>query len=174
MSVTTDYAMALYATGGDQLEIAEELRALAESIHRVPALGVVLRDASAKPEKERLAIIESALHGVSPLLIRLVSTVVAEGNLDMIGEISRRYVQLLRQNAGISDVRIESAHQLDRDEIENILGAHGLDAKKVLLTVSTKPALLGGVRIVINDTEHDLSLGGSLNQLENQLIHGGV
>lgn len=174
MSITTDYAMALYKTGGNRLEIAEELRALAESVHRVPALGVVLRDASAKSQAERAAIIETALTGVSPLLVRLIDTVIGEGNLDMLGEISRRYVQLLRQDAGISDVHIESAHTLSEDEIKSILTSCGLSRESALLTVKTKPSLLGGMRVVINDTERDFSLGGSLKRLENQLIHGGV
>jgi F0F1-type ATP synthase delta subunit len=174
MSITTDYAMALYETGGNRLEIAEELRTLAESVHRVPALGIVLRDASAKPKAERAAIIESALAGVSPLLIRLINTVIGEGNLDMLGEISRRYVQLLRQGAGISDVHIESAHTLSDDEVNGILASCNLSRESALLTVKTKPSHLGGMRVVINDTEHDFSLGGSLNRLENQLIHGGV
>lgn len=163
------YADALRQAAPMPVELLSELRALADAIRRTPGLQVVLVDAGAKDVKTRDAVVKKALNKVSPLLQRFIATLVTERELAQFDAIVRAYAALLRRTDNLVEIAVETPKELSAAELKRLTSMLDLKKRTPLVTQRITPELIGGLRIVVDDVEHDHSIAGALNRLQNQL-----
>ena len=159
------WADAYVATAGKQPEtglgVLEEIAAAVKSLHL--SSGAFAGETAAA----RLEAATKSLSGLSSseeTARRLVVLMTRAGRITEVGEVAVAVRALLRERAGIVQVRAETAFPLDAKTSGALSAAlkKRLGAAEIELDVKVDPALLGGVRIGIGWERIDGSLRGRL------------
>ena len=165
----TMYATALMEASKDRpVATWQQRRKLEDALERIPELKRTLVATAALPEKRRRQEVDRLLHEWPLALRRLVEELAAQRALDSLQAIGRAHTRLLQQ-AGYPWVRFESARPLSTSEYKNLANALPADRMKMLLEFSVDPDLIGGVRVLYNDHEYDVTIGGGLDRLATAL-----
>jgi F0F1-type ATP synthase delta subunit len=162
------YAAALLEATAKPAELWPALQALAEVVSHTPRLVQALVDASTNTDVRRRRLVAKLLPSLPRELTELVLLLTAEQALDLLPEITAQFLTLFRSRNRVVVVTVETPVRLsdaERRSLERRLSSGG----SVLLTETLKPDLIGGLRLIINDVEHDYSLGGALDRLNAQL-----
>lgn len=95
---------------------------------------------------DKAKLLSGQLTGVNPLALNLVYILVARNRFDLVGEIAAEFQRLLDTHRGIEPAEVVTAVPLDESDRQRL--AQRLEAvvgKRVTLTTSVDPGLLGGV-----------------------------
>lgn len=162
------YAEALSAASSDPVKTWRELDQATEVIMRTPLLRQVLLSVSVESPDKRTAVMDQTFSDFSPLLRKFIEMVVRDGHIGSITDITRDYLRQLKSTHHVSEVVIETPRPLSESEQQDILGR--LPTTGPLLTTQiVRPELIGGLKVIIDDQEIDLSVGGALTSLKHQL-----
>lgn len=163
-----NYAAGLLAASSDPLETWRELEQVSEVVGRTPLVRQVLLGASVETRQARRSVIDKTFHGFSPLMRQFIDVVVRDGYISDMTAIARDYLRRLKAKHDVTEVVIETPRALSDDEQRAITDR--LDPSgKVLATQIVRPDLIGGLKVIIDDTEHDFSIDGALSSLKQQL-----
>lgn len=112
-------------------------------------------------------IVEELFKGrVSELTFHFLKLLHASGHLGLLERTIGQFQVLYKKAMGIVDVRIETAYALAGEQVERIRDAMARRLNgRVTTEVTVNPALLGGLKVRVEDTVHDLSLAGRLSRL---------
>ena len=91
----------------------------------------------------------------------------SKGKLSRVEKIIREFEKIYNQKAGIANLKIKSARELDDDLIKKIAETQKL--KKFELTEEVDSGLLGGFTAQYDDNLIDLSIKNNLNKLHKRL-----
>jgi F-type H+-transporting ATPase subunit delta len=160
--------------------------ALFNLAQRAGALDDVQRDLSglhrqieAHPEvfdarlslSERRAKLEPHARGVHPLLQNLIGLAFDRRRADVLRGLSRAFERRLQQERGQAAGVAESARALGVGELAELAVTVGkLLGKDVRLQGRVVPALLGGVRVLVENHMLDDSLQGRLEGLRKKMV----
>ncbi|MBL8853956.1 MAG: ATP synthase F1 subunit delta [Planctomycetaceae bacterium] len=116
---------------------------------------------------EKVGLLQRILGGrVSGVVLRFLGVVCQHGRFSLIESIAERTRVLFNQSSGVVPVTIISAVELPADVesrvTENLVRALG---KKIELTKSVQPDLLGGLQVRVGDTVFDGSVQGRLERV---------
>jgi F-type H+-transporting ATPase subunit delta len=165
------YAGALFA-------LAAEKGAVDAIDADVAWLGEALADATTRSlltspdvtDVERQAVLDKLIAGRDQLVQNLVGVLRQRRRLEVLEALPPAFRRLVMESRGEVEGTAESAHPLAADELRSLTELAGrLSGKKVLLTASHRPELIGGVRLVVGNVLYDGSLRAALQQLETQL-----
>jgi F0F1-type ATP synthase delta subunit len=158
----SSYAEALLVAGGDPAATWQSLTRLETALAQVPRLKLLLIAAGTGRRPESTI---SGLLGDWPKPIqRLTAELAQAGALDEFPAIVWSFESLLGKQ-GYRTVAMTSAKPLGRAEVNAVLSALPIDRKLVLIESNVDPDLIGGLRVSLEGTEYDLSIGGALERL---------
>jgi F-type H+-transporting ATPase subunit delta len=97
----------------------------------------------------------------------LLRTVIENGRLAALPEISAQYLALVNHSSGVSDAIIQSAFAIEGEALADVvLTLEKRFAKKLNATVDIVPELIGGIRVVVGDEVLDTSVKARLEQMK--------
>lgn len=161
---------------GKEIEIGEELEALAGLLEQQPQFAAVLRSPIIDPEK-RGEFLRKALSGrVSDLVLRTLLVMNRRGRGAAIVGLATAYRALLDERLGRVPVEVhtpagpplgEAMERLIRERVQAVFG------KEAIISVRRDPKMIGGVRIRIGDRLLDGSVSTRLRRLSEELVGRG-
>lgn len=170
------YAEAVYASAKGQGAVdavAADLHAVQQSLASAAAQSL-LTSPDVTPA-ERAAILDKLVAGRHALTKNLVGVLQHRRRLEVLFSIHDAFRTLLMAERGEVQGVAESAHALAADELAALTTLAGrLSGKKVQLTATVRPELLGGVRLVVGNVLYDGSLRAALDQLQHKLAQAPV
>lgn len=164
------YAKSLLAAARDSGaldEVVNQLVSLGQDVlsQQPRLLDLMTSNRVSQADKYKMLdrIFQSQAH---PVLLNFLKVVSRKGRFDCLPAIAHQAQRLYHEEIGVVQTLVTSASELDdstRDQIagklESILG------KKVDLSVSVDPSLLGGLKIRVGDTVFDGSLQTQLERV---------
>lgn len=156
--------------------LLEELRADMHLIMQVmnenPELRKVLENPVIPPSGKRSVFREIFRTKVQEMTLRFIDMILLNNRETFIPDIARRFFTLYRGEAGITEVRLTTAAELEdevREKIESLLaGKYG----KVDITAAVNPSIIGGFILRVDDRMLDASVLSQLKKLRKDLIKG--
>ncbi len=121
--------------------------------------------------KNILKVLVDMLGSSRDSLVNFLALLQENGKLKCLPEIFKLFEQKVEEDRNTSKAVIESAFALsnsDQKKLERLLSDRF--GKTITSTVKINPDLIGGIKIMINDTVIDSSIKGSLNNLATKLI----
>ena len=172
-TIARPYAEALYRTEGvDASKLAAEVAALAS----VAGDAHLLQFADNPKADDKLVfnVISDVLGRKAVVLSQpaqnLLHTMIDNGRLAALPEVSAQFHALLNARSGVSDARIESAFPIEADQLPGVVAAlEKRFARKLNASVDVKPELIGGIRVVVGDEVFDTSVKARLEQMKAAL-----
>jgi ATP synthase F1 delta subunit len=171
------YANATYSAASkvgilDQVE--GELTALAHSAKTSAAFANFL-DNPLIPREKKAAQIEELLKGskVSTITLNLCSVLAGNARLNELPKVVDTYHKLMKAKRGEVDANIISADPLTQkqsDQIAAAIKASSVDAKKVVITSTVDPSIIGGFQVQIGDQFLDLSIKAKIDEVSRTPI----
>ena len=97
----------------------------------------------------------------------LLRTVIENGRLAALPEISAQYAALVNGSSGVSDATIHSAFAIDAVALADVVATlEKRFARKLNASVEIAPELIGGIRVVVGDEVLDTSVKARLEQMK--------
>lgn len=171
--IAVRYANALLRYANEK-GIAEELYANTDILVELFNNGDSIKEflvTPASPIPQKVEMIQKVLNGrVHSVLIDFLTILVKNHRASKAYNALLLFRHLYRSNNNILELRIETAHELEKEEIENISQFVKKTYQKELeVSVAVKPELIGGVLIIVGDRIMDLSVVGQLKSIRKSL-----
>jgi F-type H+-transporting ATPase subunit delta len=120
--------------------------------------------------KEKAGVFERALGGLHEIALHTVLLLVRKRRESIFDEIVAQYDKLEEAGRGASPLRIESARELDPNELRELVEKLSQRYNTTFdVTQTVDPQLIGGVRITLGDKQIDGSVAGRLDDLARML-----
>ena len=152
-------------------KVGADLRALAAAYKAQPELVNVL-SSSSFPKAKRKAVLDAVLMrlGVHELIKTTTALLLDKERLGAIPDITREVDAMIEARAGKVAAQVTSAVELTPAQLAQITTSlERLSGKKVVITRSVDPSLLGGVVAKVGDVVYDGSARTQLRTLRDQL-----
>ncbi|KPQ00600.1 MAG: F-type H+-transporting ATPase delta subunit AtpH [Bacteroidetes bacterium HLUCCA01] len=128
-----------------------------------------------KDSKKKTIVSEIFAKKVSETTNRLIDILSAKGRLSLLSGTAHAFQDLYNQHAGILEVTIRTAFQMDSKQIDSVVSAF---SKSIGLTVQptiiVDSSLIGGITLTYRDTVIDGSIKNKLEQLTGVLQASAV
>jgi F-type H+-transporting ATPase subunit delta len=166
------YANALFeaALEKDRLEpVREQLQQIVEADQQVPEFRELLRNPRLDP-RARAAAIQDVLGDADELLRNFLLLLADKGRTGQLEEIAREFERLVARHAGVVHAELTTAVPLSDEEAAKLLGQiEQSSGRKVEVTRSVDPDLIGGIVLQVGSHRLDASVRGRLERLRRQL-----
>ncbi len=172
--VARRYARALMELASESGQIpmmAEQLQRVADVYSSSEELRSVLSDPVIEDEK-RLAVLTvlNQRLGLHPLVQKALGVLQTRGRLSALPEVTRRFLQLADEQAGILQASVSSAFPLSDQQAQSLkTELERLTGCTIALERQHEPALLAGVVARVGDHVIDASLRGRFEELAQKL-----
>lgn len=166
--IATVYARSLFEVAkeaGKLDQVREELGQLADAVSEDREVQVFLFSPyfSSQEKKEGL---RKAVTDADPLLVNFLELLVDNHRMPALMRVRRGYDALWERENDLLPVQITSAVELDEQTIKNIGDRIGQETgRKVELSSSVEPDLLGGIVVRVGNSIIDASIRNRLQQL---------
>jgi F-type H+-transporting ATPase subunit delta len=138
-------------------------------------LVLVLANPIVRKEKKLAILAELFKSRVGKTTWRLVELMAEKDRMALLPGMANDYIRQHNLYAGILEVQITSAFDLDEDQKKNLLvSLESTTGKKIQATFHTNPELRGGIVVRIEDTVIDGSVKHKLEQLKQTLYRTAV
>ena len=168
------YARAVFelALAGNELDRwQQDLRKLAAIVANDEA-RVVLESPRITAENKN-HLIQEVLGTVNPLALNLARLLVTRGSIGLAGQIAAEYQRLLDEHHGVIKADVITAVPLDdADKMKLATDIGQVVGKKIDLTATVQPEILGGIIARVGGKLLDGSTRSRLAQLKRQLASG--
>ena len=84
--------------------------------------------------------------------------------------IAQDYRRVLKSSRDVAEVVIETARPLNASDRDQLVRKVVPADRARIVSVAVRPELIGGVRVIVDDVEHDFSLAGALENVKQQLV----
>ena len=122
---------------------------------------------------DRTQILDKVLSHVQarPLVTQLCRLLIRKGRIVFLPDIAEEFQKLVDVQEGVVRASVVSAKELSTQETEDLRSLlHKRFARKVVLTVSVDPELVGGVVIRVGSLCFDGSIRSQLKDIQHQLL----
>ena len=168
----TAYADALFMAAFEENaaeSIYTDINAVAEAIRRNPEY-ISLIDTPALDRDEKHGLLERAFIGIHPLLLNLIKLLGDKSMFYCFEKIARAYNKLYDTHNNILRGEAISARPLTQEQLSTLTQKLcDIYGKRVVLTNTVDPDILGGIRLDIAGTQLDGSLRRRLCDVEKIL-----
>jgi F-type H+-transporting ATPase subunit delta len=129
-----------------------------------------LRNPQLEPQAKRAAL-EDMLTGADELFLNFIRLLVEKGRIAEVEDVHEEWARLLARQERILDLELQTAVELSDEEaakvVEQIEKASG---RKVVVSRTVDPDLIGGLVIQAGSVRLDASVRGRLEQLREELM----
>lgn len=164
------YASALLDTAIDKDildEVYEDMILLQKTIDDSRDLQLFLKSPLIKKAVKISALDEIFEGKIQDLTKNLIHLLSEKSREKLLHDLTRAFVLLHKAHHGIIDIDVESAFELDKDQIKNLKSKlEKSTGKTVDLHLSVNDELIGGLKVRIEDTVIDGSVKHKLSQLK--------
>lgn len=166
------YANAMLGTA-KELNILEEVKADMELIHNTVSqsrdLVLFLKSPVIKVDAKRKALEAIFKDKIRPESFQLINLLVNKSREQILGAISKSFLDLYNTDKGIISVRVYSAFEVDDDTKKELIASiEKSTGKKVQIHISIDKSLRGGLAVRIDDTVIDDTIKHKIRQLKNK------
>ncbi len=172
--IARKYATALFHTAKrtKQVEIiSRDLLALSDLLNKNLPLKHFLESPQVLEKKKKELLHSAFKTSVSPALFSFLMLVVEKHRIGYILSMAEEFQRLVKEDQGIVEVRLITAHPADRDLVEQIRQElEKSSGKKVEIKLETDAHLIGGIVVIFGDKIIDRSIRYQLNQLKEQMV----
>ena len=172
MAGKNEYASAIFALAleeGTLEEVKSDLQSIALSFKKNPDY-IKLLDTPALSKDERLSLIDEALSSLSYSVRNLVKILCEKHLVYTVGELADSFIALYDAHNGIERVEAISAVPLTENQAEALVEKlSNMTGKKIILTNSVKPEILGGVILRYSGIQLDGSVKSRLDAFSENL-----
>jgi len=118
-------------------------------------------------DEKKLGIVLEVFQGkISDAAVRLVEVLSEKSRIGLLFHISKAFEELYNVHAGILEISISTAFDLDAKQVDQLVASMAKSTgKKIKATVTADKKLIGGVSIKHNDTVIDGSVRNKLEQM---------
>ncbi len=168
-TIARPYAEALFKAGAGAAE-SEQVSALA-----AVAADAQLRQFADNPKVSTQQVFD-VMAGVvktplAPKVQSFLRTVLDNGRLAALPEIAVQFHALVNAQSGVSDAVIESAFPIEGAALAEVSATlEKRFGRKLNVSVTVKPELIGGIRVVVGDEVLDTSVAARLQQMKTALV----
>jgi ATP synthase F1 delta subunit len=167
------YARSLFEVAREQGkldEIREQLGQVADALDANREVAVFFFSPYFSTQEKENGL-ESLLVGAEPAIMNFLKLLIENHRMPFIFRVRREYDALWREEHKLLPVQVTSAIELDPRTIEQIGEAIGASAsRKVQLTASVDPDILGGLIVRVGNSILDASVRNRLEQLRKQVV----
>jgi F-type H+-transporting ATPase subunit delta len=166
-TIARPYAEALFKatssdTGGTQAWL-DEVTAIASN----PELQQFADNPKATPEQVLGVIAGASGSPLLPTANNFLLALLENGRLAALPEIARQFRTLANAQSGSSDAVVYSAFPIDDATLAQVAAAlEKRFGRKLQVSVTQEPALIGGIRVVVGDEVLDTSVRARLEQMK--------
>ena len=170
-TIARPYAEALFRASGAATLAAE-----------VQALGAVAADAQMRQFADNPKVsLRQVFNVIADVLGRqgvvlsapvqnLLRALLDNGRLQAMPAVAEQFQALVNAKGGVADARIESAFAIDEHQLAEVMAAlEKRFGRKLQATVTLKPELIGGIRVLVGDEVLDTSVKAKLEQMRAAL-----
>lgn len=158
------------ADGGAAAAVSADIRALADTFGKLPALAKYLVN-PIRGSEDKARFLEPAAAKFSPLTRKFLKLLETKNRLSILPGIAEAYVALEEKRQNIERAVVFSAAALGAEQIARL--GRALEArrpgKRVILTNQIDSSLIAGFRIVEGDTITDASIKNKLEIIRQKL-----
>ena len=173
-TVARRYAFALadvVLERGEAREVQEELKAWEQMLQSHDNLRVAFANPTIPLEQKR-AVLNRLLDLSKPraTTTNFLKVLLQNQRLTELGEINKKFDQVLDERAGLVAATVTTARPIPRDVHDRLEGTlTSLTGKKVRIDFATDPELIGGVVTRIGSTIYDGSVRNQLQQIKERM-----
>ena len=170
-----EYGSALYdlaeEIGKADLFLAQ-LREIRELFRQNPDYAKLL-SSHALTKAQRLSALDKVFSSAAePYLLNFMKILCENGTIRELPDCIREYELRYNDAHGIAEVTAVTAVPLSRELEDKLLAKlEAVTGKRILLSLSVDPAMLGGVRLSFDGQELDGTVRRQLDELRAQLLH---
>ena len=160
----------LAAEDGIEERLLGEVRAVRALYSEHPEYARLLSSPNV-PKQERTALLEQAFSGrVHPCLLRFLKLITERGYAFNTVEFLAEYERLYCERHDILTAYVQSAVSLSEDQARRLQQKLcAVTGKNVELSCTVDPALIGGIRLTVNNTLLEGSVRAKLDQMRASL-----
>lgn len=148
-----------------------DMQMIGEAMKSTPMLHKTLISPVVKDKVKVSVLKEIFSTKISDTTIRLIDILADKKRLGLLQDVTKSFIELYNQHAGILEINILTAYELDQRQIDKIVGAiSATTGKKIKHSIKIDKSLMGGVAIKYGDTVIDGSVRNRLEQLAG-LLH---
>ncbi|XID91150.1 F0F1 ATP synthase subunit delta [Paenibacillaceae bacterium WGS1546] len=171
--VAKRYAKALFQAARDKGLVAEtetQLKLIVDVIEGNDDVRAFLVAPNITLETKKQTLYQAFGAEASPIVLNAVYLLIERGREGELAAVLEAYLQVAGEALGRTDAHVISPTPLSAEEQAKLADKFGaLLGKKVRITNTVNPELIGGVTVRIGDTLYDGSLKGKLERLEKTL-----
>lgn len=164
------YAKSLLAAAresGDLERVVEELESFGTEVLVQQPRFLEVMESTRIGQNEKLQLIDRVFqNNASPTLVNFLKVISRKGRFECIGAIVHEVRRLYNEEIGIVEAQVTAASELEEsvqqqiaEKLATILG------KKVNLSLSVDPSMLGGLKIRVGDKVFDGSVQSQLERV---------
>jgi F-type H+-transporting ATPase subunit delta len=167
------YAKGLLQVGldtGTVERILSDMKYVQSAVKSTPMLMKVLNSPVVNEAKKKAILRDLLQSHASDVTMKLVDILAEKNRFGLLNQIAVSFQQLYNAHAGILEIAITTAFDLEQSQIEGMVKAMETNTGKTIqYTLKTDKALIGGVAIKHGDTVIDGSVRNKLEQLTELL-----
>jgi F-type H+-transporting ATPase subunit delta len=176
MTVARRYAQALHneaEQAGTVGQVDQDMAIIQESLEGSRQLVQVFGSPVIPREKKASVLRQLFEKRLRPLTFRFLMLLVEKQREDLFPSVVAAYRRLRDDQQGIAEAFVKTSHPLDAGETARIAERlERLTGRKIRLTASLEPELIGGAVIRVGDTVYDGSVRHQLAALREKLKRG--
>ena len=173
-AVARRYAVALADVAlarGEAREVQQEMLAWEQMFQSNPVLMEVFRNPTIALDKKRAVlnrVIELTKPG--PTTVNFLKVLLQNQRLTELGEINRKFAEVLDQRAGVVAATVTTARSVPEDAQQRLhQKLLALTGKKVRINFAIDPEMIGGLVTRIGSTVYDGSVRNQLQQIKEKM-----
>ncbi len=172
-TIARPYAEALFKACAEQRVDLSEATAWVDELAAIasnPQLREVVDSPKVTAEQVLGVIVGVARSALPTIASNFLRTVVENGRLRVLSEIAAQFRTLVNQTKGASDALVVSAFEIAPQQLSELgTTLEKRFGRKLHLTVTVDPSLIGGIRVVVGDEVLDTSVKARLEQMKAAL-----
>lgn len=156
-------------------KVKEDILLISKTFSDSPDLGLFLKSPIVRGEKKKAALSEIFSNQIEDVTKQLLSVLTGKSRERLLEEITNQFLKLYNHHQGIIEVQVVSAVELSAEhkkELEKELEAS--TGKKILLSANVDEELIGGMKVIIDDTVTDGTVKHKLNRLRERFTLTGI
>ena len=156
---------------GEAREVQAELAAWEQMFQSSPALQEVFRNPTIALDQKR-AVLRKLIERVKPrqTTVNFLKVLLQNQRLTELGEINRRFVEILDERAGMVAATVTTARSVPESSQQQLHAKLlSLTSKRVRVNFATDPDLIGGLVTRIGSKVYDGSVRSQLQQIKERM-----